>query len=784
VAFWCLVWFPPQYTGKAYYYFIAIYPLFLCGLLASGSALIWLTVAQGSSTPWWTDYFRKQRPALIGALLVLAACVLVALLAAQFGILKGYEPYWYGAGVPLLAAQILTALAVAVVASRWETWSTRRFLSADTVLFLLIWIVAAAIWAWRPVPASYWVTAPRPPNFQLYPFSDSATYDLASQFALIGQGLFNGVPFDRALYMSFLVYLHLIGGQNYQQLMAIQAAIFAVFPAVLYLIGRNLHSRTAGLTLAALITLRGLTSLDASAWIDTANFKHMLTDFPTAIGVALFVLLMLKWLEAPPKRLSFLMWAGGVLGLTSLLRPHVLLIMAATAVLVLWVYRPRLPRGLGAVALASMAFLMGVLPWLTLGPSSGSLAALYGARVRAVIVQRFPRPTPVPSPAPAPATSPIPALQTSVPPPAALSTPAAGSAAVAPVVPQLDPGTPFIVDHFLHSLIASALIFPTSPQLLNVRSVVKAGEEFWRPRWDGSMSPFSAVMLSLSLALAAFGVGVALQRDRLRGFLPIGVLLLYLLADSLARTSGGRYIVPVDWILILYFVIAVSELVQAAAASVAQAGPKGGNAPIAARPRLDTRTTGTARGPRAPAALRLATHPVAVLLLILLLGALIPLAGVLFHKRYTLADAGPMLDSVSLYAPGSGTVDEIRLFLQQPDALLVEGRLLYPLHYRQGEGEPTRYAPYTARDFPRTVFVHVGPAGLLHVVLPGGRTAALPDASDAIVLGCRVHGLGFNLVQAVAVVLPDQRLGILRNPAVPLECPLPDPVCDDNGNCR
>jgi len=63
--------------------------------------------------------------------------------------------------------------------------------------------------------------------------------------------------------------------------MSIQAAIFAVFPALLYLIGKRLHSRTAGLALAVLIIFRGLTGLDASAWIDTATFKHMLTDFPT-----------------------------------------------------------------------------------------------------------------------------------------------------------------------------------------------------------------------------------------------------------------------------------------------------------------------------------------------------------------------------------------------------------------------------------------------------------------------------------------------------------------------
>ncbi len=109
---------------------------------------------------------------------------------------------------------------------------------------------------------------------------------------------------------------------------------------------------------------------------------------------------------------------------------------------------------------------------------------------------------------------------------------------------------------------------------------------------------------------------------------------------------------------------------------------------------------------------------------------------------------------------------------------------MYPLYYPSGEGEPTRYSPYTAQDFPRTVFVVIGPRGLLHVVLPGGRTPALPDASDVIVLGCRAPGQNFNLIQAVAVLLPDQNLALVRSPAAPLSCPLLDPVCDGNDNCR
>jgi len=80
------------------------------------------------------------------------------------------------------------------------------------------------------------------------------------------------------------------------------------------------------------------------------------------------------------------------------------------------------------------------------------------------------------------------------------------------------------------------------------------------------MTGLSAFMLMLNLGLVAFGIGTAFQSDRLRGLLPVGVLLLYLTANSLARTSGGRYVVPVDWILVAYYCVAMAELVHATGA--------------------------------------------------------------------------------------------------------------------------------------------------------------------------------------------------------------------------
>lgn len=766
LLFWGLTWLPPQQTAEAHDYFIGLYPFILCGMLASGSGLIFAAApGEAFSRSFWAAWLRQHRLTCYVALTAAAAFALIILLTAQLHILDRNEPLWYGAGVPLLASQVFATLLVSVAAPvmlNSNAIKARINLRSDLLLFLLIWAVTAIFWAARPVPESYWVTGPRPPNWQFYPFSDLVTFDLGSQFALIGQGIFNREFFDRALYMSFLVYLHSVGGQDYQGLMAIQAAIFAVLPAVVYLVGRRLHSRTAGLMLAAFTALRGLNSLSASAWIDTATFKHMLTDFPTAIGVSVFVLLMLGWLENPGANWRQALWGAGVLGLTSLLRPHVLLLLPLLALLAFLIYRPRWKTGMWAGTLTLVAFFAGVAPWMFLGPSSGTVLGFYGDRIRAVIIQRYPRilrpPMFRPSPTPG-AQVPVQAvaLQTG---PTSL-VPAAATASRSAV--------PFIVSQFLHNLVTAGLIFPDSPQFLSVRETVKTGEQFWRPRWDGSMSPVAAGMLALSLAAVAIGLGAAYQRLRWRGLLPVAVLLIYDVANAFARSSGGRYLVPTDWVVVAYYAVGLATLLGLARSAFTRAA----DAPAGPAP-----TAAPVKGPSLP---RLAT----VLAQLALIGTLVPLAGVLYPQRYPVKEESELLSEIGSYLPRLGSsVSEVAAFLQQPGAVLLYGRALYPRYYPQDVGEPTRYAPFVARNYPRVVFVLIGPRGYQNAILPGKGVNDLPNASDVVVLGCRDATQGYVIVSSVLVVLPTRGISYERTPAAPLACPLPEPVCDSNKNCH
>jgi len=620
---------PAEQTGGFYYYFLAAFPFLLWVIFTDFSLLLLFFLAQ---TPSLQNLWQTRRPALIASAASLFILALLALftLSAQGA---AYEDYWYGAGVPLLAGQIFLAfllgLAALTLPSRWRS----------AIIFLLVWLVAAFLWAREPVRASFFVTAPMPPNSEFYPYADPSVFDINSQYALIGQGLNNGVFYDRVLYLAFLAALHTFFGQNYETLMAAQAALFAIFPALIFLIGEKIHSRAAGVTLAALITLRGLNSIIASAWIDTSAPKHMLTDFPTAIGLALFALLVLHWLEKPSARWAFFGWALGALGFTSLLRPHVMLLTAPLLLLALWQSK----RRLALAAFGLLALTASIGPWAFFG-GDVSLIDLYRARIENVINERY-RPAPKNQPLTPEASAP------SLP-------PAEAAPALSPeTAPQAE--LPFPLRHLAHNLLTSAVIFPVSPQFFTLKGIIRGGDPFWDESWRGAMTPAQAGWLTLSLLLVALGSGAAFAKAGWRGWLPWGVFFVYTTANALARTSGGRYLVPMDWIVVVYFALGLAELPQLALGLLQQ----------------ETTSSGES-APPAPAgqeSARWKIRAAGVILSLGLLGGLLPLTNHLFPRRYTKDETA--LRQAAAQVLGARAVDE---FLAQPGALILEGRALYP----------------------------------------------------------------------------------------------------------
>jgi hypothetical protein len=76
------------------------------------------------------------------------------------------------------------------------------------------------------------------------------------------------------------------------------------------------------------------------------------------------------------------------------------------------------------------------------------------------------------------------------------------------------------------------------------------------------MTPLAVGMHILTLSLIALGLARTWQEWKLAGLIPFLVYLTFCLGLAAARTSGGRYIIPIDWIQYLYYAAGVLVVVE------------------------------------------------------------------------------------------------------------------------------------------------------------------------------------------------------------------------------
>lgn len=773
---------PAYRLGNLQGYFVRLFPwivwfVFVCLL----TYLIARVEKYGLHWQRLTDGLHAQRKAWGIVLISMMVFCLIWIVTAWTGIgIRINDDYWYGAGVPILGLQVALAFSIGIgllYLERSSLFNIRIPIRSDFLIFILLWGIAAFLWVREPLPSSYFATGPDLPAGEYYPFSDAATFDLGSQFALIGQGINNGMFFDRVLYMFFLLFLHVFVGQNYLQVVALQAAIFAVFPAILYLLGKAMHSRSFGVILAVLAILRGINGIASSSMIDLANQKQMLTDFPVVIFAAWFALMAVKWLQAPHKNYLYALWAGGAVGLAVMLRTHALFLLVFAILLAAIVYWNQKLRGLLISLLLVAAMFAVTLPWGVY--SGGSVFDVYLVRIRNVIEQRYNIYPSTPTPEP---QSNEPALFG-----AAIRNNEAAKVDLIlnarnyltiPAAESENEEVPVFVlvaSHFLHNLIMSVLIMPASPVFHDLQHTLKAGAPFWQLYWDGSLGIGTGLFVMINLLLIALGIGVSWRFNRLAGLVPLGMFLFYNLANAFAQTSGGRYIVPVDWVVFFYFALGLFQLILWGLALF------GRDDNLA----LEKTSQDLDDARRTPWIWKPLKQAPWVILFFLFIGASMPFSERLFPQQY------PARSQAELFAimEQEGYLQEAGLDRATVDALSAQwpafrvtaGRILYPRYYTENRGEPKNRYPYGVLGFPRIAFTLIGPDGLNYVLLPGDLIPYFPNASDVIVLGCQES---IYMDALVVVVIEEEQVVYVRQPESPLQCPLQQPVCDDNHVCR
>lgn len=753
---WIGCFLPSYRAGFLGNYWTRIQPLMvfiLCASIATGMVFIIRRIH------FSVRDIKNSGTLRLTALLFVASLVMLGfMLGSRFG-LYAPEDFWYGAGVPILTLQLMAAIFSGVLfLFVVRNTASRR---TDVIVFILLFLVTAVVWAREPLQKSFLYTEPRLPNQALYPFADSAAFDAGSQFALIGQGIYIfNTPFnDRPLYLSLLVYLHTLFGQNYELLMTAQAVIFALLPGLIYLIGRSLNMRAVGFASAVIAMFRGINSIAASSMIDLANPKMILSDFPTAIGVALIILFTCEWWKQPERKWYFALWVGGAIGLTMMIRPHGLVILSLLPFHILLKLAPQWKRWITTILLIVLGVVAVTLPWeLRNVARGGTMYRSIVVKVQDVIRTRYSSPTGEGNIAPFGSFS----FQTT----RALSTLVQGSDVV-----QDQPCAAilcFASNHFLHNTITSILVLPTSPILNDLRTTVKSEPTVWRADWQGIFTPSALFFFILNVFFIVVGISVAWKYKGLAGLTPLAIFVIYNMANSVARTSGGRYIVPADWIISMYYVIGVLFLLTTISAPLL-------------RQRLSIFDTGNPEGNNPVRSPWLTT--VLVFALLFVIGSTIPLSEKLHSPRYANVDITKELQEQETHIKDAGlAMDQLDKFLKSPGAEILVGRTLFPRSYKMGQGEVTFYFyPFTVMDFPRTGFFLIGPHGQDNILLPGGVPEYLPHTADALVIGCREE----NYVDALMVmVLDDSNAVYTRSPLPELTCPMKPPVCQDNTTCE
>lgn len=693
-------------------YYERISPLlWLFLILTLEATVLILLIKNGFHPQTLADSAPTYRAALLPLLFLLSLFLFIAF--TKIGITPD-TAYWGEPGVAIQAWHFILALLIGFAIFLLTTFYFPPFdfaqgkLSSSTlvthfsslILPATLYLLASILWLSVPLStlaSSFYAPISPPTNVPL-PYSDAGFYDFTAQSLQVGSGYFGGIP-PRPLYVTFLSFLHFLFGQNYPAIITAQVLVLALFPVALYFLSRKIHSPTAGVTIALFSIFREYTSLWIASNTRVVNSKTFTTDFPTAFGMVLICLVVLWWLERRDLRSTLI--AGGSFGLLLLFRTQSTLTLPVLFLLVLFVMKFKWGEWLKTGIIFAAAMILTVLPWLTHNYTVAGKFSFDDPNQVGIIFNQYSFD--------------------------AKATPAGFDPAKESVRERIisftleNPGyvANFIASHFLNTEIGGLLTLPLIKPFNGFQEPVNL---YW-VEWDGTLEWYNLILVLFYLSVIAVGFGSAWRRLGWLSLVPLAFNLGYALSNSIARFSSWRYNFPVDWVIYFYFGIGIIEVYGIIAQLFGAKSP------------LTTNNQPPTINHQSP------NHnyqlPI-TLSFFILIGSLPWLAKGLVDPRYTASQD----ELIARLESKDYNRAEIEAFLSQSDAVLLEGRLLYPRMYWRGEGlaSANPWPAYAAQDFPRIGFLLIN-SGHQNLIFPTRELLDFKQGADATILACSDNDL-------------------------------------------
>jgi hypothetical protein len=537
---------PAVRFGEALYQRVS--PVVVFGLLLSLQALLFqfLWIKRTVNL----DRLAKWKNIVLPAGIALGVFILLWVFIRLTGI--GIVPEktgWFPPGTPVFPQQVLFAWTLGFVffLAGMLPWFAKNLKKQDYILGFALWLAAGLIWWLEPLQRlSYFTSAPTPPNFESYPYSDSALYDIFAQNYLIGTSREAGLT-HRPLYSIFLAFLHALIGQDYETIAFAQVFILAVFPAGLYLLVSRLGGRPAGILAALIVIFRERNAIALTNVIEVSHSKLLMSDVPTMAMTILFLYFLVKWLQDRDNKLYLGAVAGAFLGFAMLVRSQAQLLVPVTLLCIVVAQK----ETWGSIVKKSLIFLLGVLvvvaPWVWRNYQvSGRVLIEYQDFYTRIIasgytdskaeIERFPG-----------------------------ETQQAYDDRMTSLIANYIRENPlevarFYTSYFLHNEISSIVFLPMTLKFFDARTYVR---ELGMWGWDpllGSPPAVTLPMFFVALCMIALGIGAAYRRAKWIGLMPLLVHFVYSFSVVPFKASGWRFILPVDWVSVLYFSIGLMQL--------------------------------------------------------------------------------------------------------------------------------------------------------------------------------------------------------------------------------
>ncbi len=264
-----------------------------------------------------------------------------------------------------------------------------------------------------------------------------------------------------------------------------------------------------------------------------------------------------------------------------------------------------------------------------------------------------------------------------------------------------------VLGHFLNNQVKSLFVLPFQVHPAHPTTILE--QDYWKEpiTWNGSM-PFEHILaFCVNLILISLGIATAWKNFRWAGLIPLVIQISYYFSNAIVRTSGSRYLVPVDWVVYLYFLLGIFSLLRK----------------INLLPKFIPAEQKEVKPSKLPLYLSLAIS--------LLIGFSLPVLNIAFPTLYHNESKEMVLSRLPMEKiEGEVGIDSkaMQEFYDNPNTVFLYGREIYPAYQQTKDivgGKALAFTLLTPNKY--------------EIIIPYGieLTENLPNGEDMIALGCQ-----------------------------------------------